>query len=149
MRSWKWMVSIGLAVIVGYGAWTAVQLPDQPGSGQARGVSASYGAPVQGIEPLRIEEVISRAEGASEPTVTLQGEVVDMGPTMGCWLLIEDGAEEVLVQTDPMVYTPQELRGATVKATGTLIHGRLSGMNYSNREGWFLISPGIEVVKGS
>ncbi len=143
------MVLIGLAVLVGYGAWAYVQLPDQAGSGQAGGASASYGASAQATEPLRIEEAVSRAEESPEPTVTLQGEVVDMGPTMGCWLLVKDGTGEVLVQTDPMVYMPQELRGATVKATGTLLYGRFSGMNYSNREGWFLVSPGVEVVDRS
>jgi hypothetical protein len=143
------MVLIGLGVLIGYGAWAYVQLPGQPGSGQASGASASYGAPARGIEPLRIEEAILRAEGSPEPTVTLQGEVVDMGPTMGCWLLVKDGTGEVLVQTDPMVYMPQELRGATMKATGTFIYGRFGGMGYSNREGWFLVSPGVEVVEGS
>ncbi len=100
------MVIVGLGVFVGYGAWAYVQLPDQPGSGQASSASASYGAPARGTESLRIEEAVSRAEGSREPTVTLQGEVVDMGPTMGCWLLVKDGTEEVLVQTDPMVYIP-------------------------------------------
>jgi len=97
---------------------------------------------------LLIEEAVAQAKGNAKFTVTLQGDVVDMGPTMGCWLLIQDGTGEVLVQTGPMVYMPQELRGATVRATGTLVHGRGRGMGY-DREGWFLLSPGVEVVKKS
>ncbi|MDP9475728.1 MAG: hypothetical protein M3R38_08565 [Actinomycetota bacterium] len=148
VRTWKWMLLVGFGAFFGYGAWAFVQLPDQPGSGQG-GAPAVYGAPAPGAaEPLRIEEAVSRAKGSPDPTVTLRGEVVDMGPTMGCWLLVNDGTGEVLIQTDPMVYMPQELRGATMEATGSLVYGRFGGMGYE-REGWFLLSPGAEVVERS
>ncbi len=35
-----------------------------------------------------------------------------------------------------------------MKATGSLVYGRFSGMGY-NREGWLLVAPGVEVMQGS
>ncbi len=152
-RALVWVAMLGIGAFIVYGAWAYLQLPDRPGPTGASATSdgrtglESFGAPAgEGSEPLRIQEAVSQAEGNPDTTVTLQGEVVDMGPTMGCWLLIRDGTGEVLVQTVPIVYMPQELRGATVKATGTLTYGQFRGMNV-DREGWYVLSPGVEVVR--
>ena len=148
MRSWSGLVLLTIAALLGYGVWAYTRLPDQPLSGGPT-PRERYGTPTPQVKDLLlIEEAVAQAKGNAKFTVTLQGDVVDMGPTMGCWLLIQDGTGEVLVQTGPMVYMPQELRGATVRATGTLVHGRGRGMGY-DREGWFLLSPGVEVVKKS
>jgi len=141
MRKWHWLVLLSIGGFVFYGVWAYTRLPDRSGS-----IMDTYGAPGKEAEdPVRIEEAVAHAKGRSAPTLAVQGNVVDMGPTMGCWLLLRDGTGEVLVQTVPMVYMPQRLRGATVKAMGRLVYGRLRGMGY-DREGWFLLSPGVEVV---
>lgn len=142
MRALKWVILICLGLFLGYGAWSYTRLPD-PGTATT---FETYGTPPKEAgNVLRIEEGVAKAKVNRNPTVTLQGKVVDMGPTMGCWLLLQDGTGEVLVQTDPMIYMPQKLREATVKVNGILTYGRFRGMNY-NREGWFLFSPGVEVV---
>lgn len=146
MRRWTWLLLFSVVAFLGYGVWVYTRLPDRPPS-DGRTRVERYGSPTTQVRDLfRIEEAVTQAKGNPKPTVTLQGHVMDMGPTMGCWLLIQDGTGEVLVQTDPMVYMPQRLRGATVKVSGTLVHGRFAGMGYY-REGWFLLAPGVEIVR--
>jgi hypothetical protein len=140
---WKWLLVLAVVVFVGYGVWSYRQLPDTASA------TASFGLPAEGTEVVPIQAAVSRAQASPEPTVTVQGRVVDMGPTMGCWLLIEDGTGQVLVQTDPMVYMPQNLRGAKMKATGRLVYGRFRLMGYDNYEGWLLLAPGVEAVTQS
>jgi hypothetical protein len=142
-QAWKWLLFVSLVALIGYGVWSYLQLPDLDSG------TASYGLPAQETQLLQIKEAVSRAQGSPEPTVTVQGKVVDMGPTMGCWQLVRDGTGEMLVQTDPMVYVPQSLQGATMKATGKLVYGRFSLMNLPDYEGWLLLSPGVEVVTQS
>ena len=140
-QAWKWLLFVSLVALIGYGVWSYLQLPDIDTD------AASYGLPAQGTQPLQIKEAVSMAQASPEPTVTVQGKVVDMGPTMGCWLLVQDATGEVLVQTDPMVYMPQSLPGETMKATGRLIYGRFPLMGESgNYEGWLLLAPGVELV---
>jgi hypothetical protein len=142
-QSWKWLLLLVVVVFVGYGVWSYGQLPD------AASAAASYGFPAQGTEVVPIQEAVSRAQANPEASVTVKGRVVDMGPTMGCWQVIEDDTGRVLVQTDPMVYLPQSVRGETMKATGRLVYGRFRLMGYDNYEGWLLLTPGVEAVTAS
>jgi hypothetical protein len=81
--------------------------------------------------------------GENTNDVTIEGKVVSMGPTMGCWLVIDDGTGKILVQTNPMTYVHQEVKGKTLRATGSLaiMNG---GMGFSG-ETLALITPGITV----
>lgn len=135
------VVVLALGAFLGYGIWAYTRLSN-PAPQQ------TYGFPTGRAEaPIRIEEAVAKAKMSPRPPVLdIEGKVVDMGPTMGCWLLVQDGTGEVLVQTEPMVYMPQALRGATVRVSGTVVHGRFRGMGY-RREGWFLFAPGVEVEK--
>lgn len=144
MRVGGQLVVLLILAFLGYGVWVYTRLPSAPLSD---GVQRYGFRPTAASDLVRIDQAVLQATGAPKPTVSVQGRVVDMGPTMGCWLLIEDGTGAVLVQTEPMVYMPQKLRGATVKVTGTLVQGRFAGMGYY-RDGWFLFAPGVEVVQG-
>jgi RNase P/RNase MRP subunit p29 len=143
-QSWKWLLLVAVVVFVGYGVWSYRQLPDTASA------AASFGLPAQGTEVVLIEEAVSMVQASPDANLTVQGRVVDMGPTMGCWLVVRDGTGEVMVQTDPMVYMPQGLPGETVQATGRLVYGRFRLMGKpGNYEGWLLLTPGVEVVTPS
>ena len=62
---------------------------------------------------------------------------------MGCWLVIDDGSGQVLVQTDPMTFVEQSVQGKTITAAGqmTVVDG---GMGFSGRRPALLTS-GITV----
>lgn len=143
VRVAKSLALLVLVTFLGYGVWAYTRLPERAVSGSPQ----RYGTPPPATEHLQIAQAVHRAQREpAEARVTLEGAVVDMGPTMGCWLLVQDGTGEVLIQTDPMIYMPQTLRGARVRVTGALVHGRFRGMGYG-REGWFLFSRGVEVVR--
>lgn len=141
---WIWSIVLLLGVFLGYGVWLYTWLPDLGDSQDGPRVRRYGMRPVEVSDPVAIREAVARAR-SGPAAVTLEGRVVDMGPWMGCWVLIEDGTGEVLAQTEPMVYMPQKLRGATVRVKGKLVHGRFAGMGYY-REGWFLFPPGVEVL---
>jgi hypothetical protein len=67
-----------------------------------------------------------------------------MGPTMGCWLVIDDGTGQVRVQTEPMTYIHQAVRGEIIRATGQLrvVNG---GMGYTGEQ-LVLLTTGISVA---
>lgn len=148
----KWALLLGAVGILGYGIWSYTGLPDGIGGAQAQsaagGVVERYGAPLSGAHAsLPIAAALAKGTAA---VVTLQGKVVDQGPLMGCWVRIRDSSSDVIVQTNPMAFMPQRLRGATVQVTGTLVHGRFAGMGYTgpgtSSPIWFLLTPGVEVV---
>lgn len=134
------VLAIGaLAGFVAYGFW-AFRTEAGPPSSAAGGLS--YGWVEQASPPTPVAELVS-AEPASEMTV--EGRVVDMGPTMGCWLVVDDGTGELLVQTDPMVYVDQAVKGQTIRATGRVdvVNG---GMGYSG-ERLALLTTGVTVLE--
>jgi hypothetical protein len=85
--------------------------------------------------------------GEHKGPATVQGSVVDMGPTTGCWLVVDDGTGQLLVQTEPMIYIDQSMRGQTVRASGELavLNG---GMGVSGPTP-ALLTPGIVAPNGN
>ena len=141
-------VVFGIVLLIAYGIWNYAKLPG-PGIA-SNGLSSSYGAPVQSAEPpLSIDEAVAFAERNPDANVTIEGQVIDQGPTMGCWVRLRDASGTLFVQTDPMVYMPQELRGQTVRASGSFVREPFYGMGYhgSHEPAWILLTPGINVVR--
>ena len=135
---------VGLAGLVAFGFWEFGEQTAR--SSSLAGAPERYGWVQETTSPrVGIGELLSSAAPSSEATV--EGQVVDMGPTMGCWLVINDGTGELLVQTDPMVYVDQAVNGKTVRATGRIdvVNG---GMGYSG-ERLALLTTGITVAEGS
>lgn len=152
MKVWKWVLSIGVIGFVGYGIWAYTGLSSHPTVTQAGNIS--YGTPSKSSgTAVSIKEALTSAQAnnASQTPVTIQGKVDQMGPTMGCWIQVDDGTGKIFVQTNPMVYEPQSLLGSTVQVTGTFIHGNFGGMGYSGNDvsAFYLLSPSVQVVKKS
>lgn len=152
MKAWKWVISIGILGFLGYGIWSYTGLSNHSAvTTQSKNVS--YGTPTQSGTPVSIQKarVSAKADSTSQTPVTIQGKVDQMGPTMGCWIQVDDGTDKIFVQTNPMVYMPQSLQGATVRLTGTFIHGNFGGMGYSGNtnSAWYLLTPGVQIVKQS
>jgi len=144
-----WLLVLGFVGLLGYGAWTYTRLPGGVGATHTpRGPGergASYGAPGTGAaHPLAISVALALAKKGPTTPVTIQGRVIDQGSTMGCWVRVRDGGAAVLVQTWPMVYMPQTLRGATVRVTGTLVYGA-AAMDATGKD-WILYTPGVQVL---
>lgn len=128
------------AAFVAYGFW---EFRAEPGrSSSVAGGVESYGWVEDASPGTPVAELLS-ADRPSE--VTIEGRVVDMGPTMGCWLVVDDGTGELLVQTDPMVYVDQAVKGQTIRATGRVdvVNG---GMGYSG-ERLALLTTGVTVLQ--
>jgi hypothetical protein len=130
-------ITLGLAGFIFYGIWAVYADQPQP---QNKNTVQTYGRVQEGSDPVPISTLLS---GENEEHVTIEGKVIDMGPTMGCWLVIDDGTGKILVQTNPMTYVHQEVKGNTLRATGSLaiMNG---GMGFSG-ETLALITPGITV----
>jgi uncharacterized protein YdeI (BOF family) len=130
--------SLGVAVALGYGAWTFLAESSKTVAQGSAG--QEYGIVSPSSEVVPVSQVL--ADPSSTP-VTVTGTVVDMGPTMGCWLVIDDGSGQVLVQTDPMTFVEQSVKGKTITATGqmTVLDG---GMGFSG-ERPALLTNGITV----
>jgi hypothetical protein len=105
--------------------------------------SVTYGRVEEGSKGSDAVPISDLLAGKSVKNVTIEGKVVNMGPTMGCWLVINDGTGEILVQTDPMVYMDQGVKGKTIRATGSLaiLNG---GMGFSG-ETLALLTSGISI----
>lgn len=147
---WTWLLLLGLVGVIAYGAWSYIHLSNSPtGSsvgGTFGGLSATYGNPATGGQHvLPISQALALAKHDPRATVTVRGQVVDQGPTMGCWVRLRDSSGEIAVQTWPMVYMPQQLRGATVQVTGTLVYGSVA-MDATGKE-QVVYAPGIQVIK--
>jgi hypothetical protein len=137
-----WVVAAGLAAFVAYGL-VAFQSGRDAGGGAAVGGGAStttYGFVTDGGPPVDIAQLATARVGTQ---ATVEGRVVEMGPTMGCWLIVDDGTGQIMVQTQPMTYVHQAVRGQTIRATGQLavVNG---GMGYSG-ERVVLLTSGITV----
>jgi uncharacterized protein YdeI (BOF family) len=105
--------------------------------------SVTYGRVEEGSKGSATVPIAELLAGKSVSNVTIEGKVVNMGPTMGCWLVINDGTGEILVQTDQMVYMDQGVKGKTIRATGslTILNG---GMGFSG-ETLALLTSGISI----
>lgn len=128
-------VLLALVAFVGYGVWTFAAQPP------AEDVVA-YGNVGNTTAPaVKVAELVA---GDHSGAATVEGTVVDMGPTMGCWLVVDDGTGQLLVQTDPMVYVDQSVRGKTIRASGELavLNG---GMGFTG-ETLALLTPGVVVA---
>jgi hypothetical protein len=135
----KWIIgfiTLGLAGFILYGIVAYTDQRDSPKEIQ------TYGRVEGSSSPVPISSLVS---GEKTNNVTIEGKVVSMGPTMGCWLVINDGTGKILVQTDPMVYIHQEVQGQTIRATGSLamLNG---GMGFSG-ETLALLTSGIQVIE--
>ena len=135
----KWLIgliTLGLAGFIFYGIVAYTNQLDSPKETQ------TYGKVEVGSSPVSIASLLS---GEKTGNVTIEGKVVSMGSTMGCWLVINDGTGEILVQTDPMVYVHQDVQGKTIRATGSLavLNG---GMGFSG-ETLSLLTSGIQVIE--
>jgi hypothetical protein len=127
---------LALVALVGYGVWSFAAR-----SGGAEPVVA-YGN--VGNETAPTVSVAALVSGDHSGPATVEGTVVDMGPTMGCWLVVDDGTGRLLVQSDPMVYVDQAMRGKTIRATGELamLNG---GMGFSGQT-LALLTSGVVVA---
>lgn len=130
--------SLGVAVALGYGAWTFLTESSETAAQGSAGQEYGIVSPTSEVVPVSQ----ALADPSSGP-VTVTGTVVDMGPTMGCWLVIDDGSGQVLVQTDPMTFVDQSVKGKTITATGqmTVLDG---GMGFSGKRP-ALLTNGITV----
>jgi hypothetical protein len=135
----KWiigLITLGLASFIFYGIVAYSEQRDGPKEIQ------TYGRVEGESSPVPISSLLS---GDKTSNVTIEGKVVSMGPTMGCWLVINDGTGEILIQTEPMLYIHQEVQGETIRATGSLaiLNG---GMGFSGKT-LSLLTPGIQVIE--
>jgi uncharacterized protein YdeI (BOF family) len=96
-------------------------------------------------QPFKSVPISSLLSGEKTKDVTIEGKVVSMGSTMGCWLVIDDGSGEIMVQTDPMIYIPQEIQNQPIRATGSLfiLNG---GMGFKG-ETLALMTSGITILE--
>jgi hypothetical protein len=127
---------LALVAFVAYGVWSFAIQSD--GAEQV----VAYGN--VGDESVPAVTVAALVSGEHVGPATVEGTVVDMGPTMGCWLVVDDGTGQLLVQTDPMVYVDQSVRGKTIRASGQLavLNG---GMGFTG-ETLALLTPGVVVA---
>jgi hypothetical protein len=136
-NSTKLITELLIFVLVGiiiYGFWSYTKQVNENNN------EVVYGRIEQEFTPVSISSLLS---GENTINVTIEGKVVSMGPTMGCWMIIDDGTGEVMVQTSPMVYTPQEIRNKTIRATGSLT--TLNGGMGFNGNTLALITSGVTV----
>jgi hypothetical protein len=128
------LVILGLAGFILYGMLAYVNESKEDNAVK------NYGRVEKGSATVPISTLLA---GENVENVTIEGKVVTMGPTMGCWLVINDDTGEILVQTDPMIYVHQQVKGKTIRATGslTVLNG---GMGFSG-ETLALITSGITV----
>jgi hypothetical protein len=131
--------SLAIAAAVAYGLSSFLTESSRGTAGQ--GGDTQYGLVAGTSDPVRVAEALAKPSAAS---ITLTGTVVEMGPTMGCWLVIDDGSGKVLVQTDPMTFVDQSVKGQTITATGkmTVLDG---GMGFSGKRP-ALVARGITVL---
>lgn len=127
---------LALVAFVAYGVWSFAAPSDGAEPVDAYGNVGSQTAPAVTVAAL--------VSGEHTGPATVEGTVVDMGPTMGCWLVVDDGTGQLLVQTDPMVYVDQSTRGQTIRASGelTVLNG---GMGFTG-ETLALLTPGVVVA---
>jgi hypothetical protein len=123
------VTALAVAALLGFGTWTYLQESATSQSATEGGGQQQYGLVEGGSDPVPIADAL---DSAPEGTITVTGTVVDMGPTMGCWLVIDDGSGQVLVQTEPMTFVDQSVKGQTITATGrmTVLDG---GMGFSGQ----------------
>jgi hypothetical protein len=136
-----WVAAAGLVGFLAYGAVAFQSGPEAGAGGTSGGTAATtYGFVADDGSPVDIAEVAAAGIGTE---ATVEGTVVEMGPTMGCWLIVDDGTGRIMVQTDPMTYVHQAVRGQTIRATGRLqvVNG---GMGYSGQQA-VLLTSGISV----
>jgi hypothetical protein len=142
-RGWAGIVavagSLAVAAAVAYGLSSFLTESSRGSAGQ--GGDRQYGLVAGTSEPVQVAEALAKPSAAP---ITLTGTVVDMGTTMGCWLVIDDGSGKVLVQTDPMTFVDQFVKGQTITATGqmTVLDG---GMGFSEKRPG-LVATGITVL---
>jgi hypothetical protein len=129
------LITLALSGYILYGIWAVYA-----NQAQETTMVQTYGKVQEETDLVPISTLLS---GENVKNVTIEGKVIDMGPTMGCWLVVDDGTGEILIQTNPMVYVNQEVKGQTLRATGSLavLNG---GMGFSG-ETLALITPGITV----
>lgn len=128
------LITLGLSGFILYGIWAYMNQSESADQFQ------SYGRVEKGSAPVPISTLFS---GENVKNITIEGKVVTMGPTMGCWLVVDDGTGKILVQTDPMIYVNQVVKGKTIRATGSLaiLNG---GMGFSGEKS-ALMTSGISI----
>lgn len=129
------VIILGLAGFISYGMWAYTDLSKNADNEE------TYGKVVEATRPVPINSLLT---GEMVNNVTIEGEVVSMGPTMGCWLVVNDGTEEIVVQTEPMIFINQGVKGKTIRATGSLSIAN-GGMGYSGKT-LVLLTSGVETV---
>lgn len=141
--SLRWLAVLGcvagVAALVLIGARTMqTEAPKQDGQDQIYGTIAADAPAATAIG------AVPQREGEQ---VTVRGKIVDLGPAMGCWLIIDDGTGQVLIQTDPMLTIAQSVKGRTLTATGTteFVDG---GMGFTGRRLQVLTS-GVRIANGT
>jgi hypothetical protein len=137
--------TILLAALLGFAAYGLWSFAGQSDDAERAGAVVAYG-PV-GDQSAPEVTVAALLAGKHTGPATVQGSVVDMGPTMGCWLVVDDGTGQLLVQTEPMIYIDQSMRGQTIRASGELamLNG---GMGFSGPTP-ALLTPGIVASDGT
>jgi hypothetical protein len=131
--------AVAVAALIGYGVWTyGSTVTSQPEATQVYGWVERSSSP-----PVGIADALA---GTETGPVTITGKVVEMGPTMGCWLIVDDGTATMMVQTDPMAYVPPTVQDETITATGRIVVVQ-GGMGYSDARP-ALLTTGISVGSG-
>lgn len=136
-------ITAAVAAFVVYGLWSYQNSSNPTSSAaSAAGGARSYGYVESGPSAAPISELMEAGDGKR---ATVEGKVVDMGPTMGCWLIVDDGTRRIMVQTDPMIYIDQDVKGKTITATGitATVNG---GMGYSGEQ-FALLTTGVSVLE--
>jgi len=78
-----------------------------------------YGAAVSASTPLTLVQLLDDSALHDGQTVVVQGEVVEVCQSKGCWMVLADGDRTVRIKfLDYAYFVPKDLAGSTIVAEG-------------------------------
>lgn len=93
------------------------------GSGAALAQTTSYGNALTLQKPVPIADLVKHPEQFGEKKVMVEGEIVEVCQSMGCWIKISDAStsEPILFKVeDGVIEFPKDSKGKKVRAEGVL-----------------------------
>lgn len=93
----------------------------------------TYGAGVEITETTPIAAILGAPESFSGKRVRVEGEVADVCPSAGCWMVLDDGGQQLRVKVeDGVIVFPQSARGGKAVAEGVIEVRTMSREEYGS-----------------
>jgi len=93
------------------------------GGGAVLAQTTNYGSALTLQKPVPIADLVKHPEQFGEKKVMVEGEIVEVCQSMGCWIKISDAStsEPILFKVeDGVIEFPKDAKGKKVRAEGVL-----------------------------